>query len=184
MQRIPKKERGEEGMKTKSYRIHYLSITGVFAAMITVMTAYIAHVPVGANGTYIHFGDALIYLAAVLLPTPYALAAAAIGGGLADLLTAPVWAPATIVIKMLLVLLFSNQTERIVTPRNVAALAPAYLVTGLGYFVAEYLMYGSAAATFIMSMSSNLIQSAGSAAVFVILGLALDRAGLKKRIQS
>ena len=88
MQRIPKKERGKEDMKTKSYRIHYLSITGVFAAMITVMTAYIAHVPVGANGTYIHFGDALIYLAAVLLPTPYALAAAAIGGGLADLLTA------------------------------------------------------------------------------------------------
>ena len=60
-----------------------LTLTGLFASMITVMTAYIFHVPYGANGGYIHFGDALIYVAAVILPRPYALAAAAIGGGLA-----------------------------------------------------------------------------------------------------
>ena len=70
-----------------------MTLTGLFAAMITLMTAYICHIPYGANGGYIHFGDALIYIAAVLLPRPYALAAAAIGGGLADLLTAPMWAP-------------------------------------------------------------------------------------------
>lgn len=64
-----------------------LTMTGVFAAMITIMTAYICHVPYGANGGYIHFGDALIYVAAVFLPRPYAMAAAAIGGGMADLLT-------------------------------------------------------------------------------------------------
>ena len=79
-----------------------MTLTGLFAAMITLMTAYICHIPYGANGGYIHFGDALIYIAAVLLPRPYALAAAAIGGGLADLLTAPMWAPATIIIKMLI----------------------------------------------------------------------------------
>ena len=76
-----------------------MTLTGLFAAMITLMTAYICHIPYGANGGYIHFGDALIYIAAVLLPRPYALAAAAIGGGLADLLTAPMWAPATDVYK-------------------------------------------------------------------------------------
>ena len=57
-----------------------MTLTGLFAAMITLMTAYICHIPYGANGGYIHFGDALIYIAAVLLPRPYALAAAAIGG--------------------------------------------------------------------------------------------------------
>ncbi len=62
-----------------------LTLTGLFASMITVMTAYIFHVPYGANGGYIHFGDALIYVATVPVPRPYALAAAAIGGGLADL---------------------------------------------------------------------------------------------------
>ena len=54
-------------------------------------------------GGYIHFGDAIIYLTATLLPAPYAIAAAAIGGGLADLLTAPMWILPTIIIKMLIV---------------------------------------------------------------------------------
>ena len=177
-----KKTVGQRRGKAADSRLRYLTISGVMAALITVMTAYIAHVPVGVNGTYIHFGDALIYLAAAILPTPYALAAAAIGAGLADLLTAPVWAPATVVIKMLVALLFTGRAERIITVRNVIVLLPAYLVTGLGYFAAEYLMFGSAASAFVLSMGSNLIQSAGSAAVFVILGLALDRIGLKKRL--
>ena len=90
-----------------------LTFTGLFAAMITIMTAWLFHIPYGANGGYIHFGDALIYLAAVLLPRPYAMAAAALGGGLADLLTAPVWAPATMIIKMLIVLPFTSQDGRI-----------------------------------------------------------------------
>lgn len=86
-----------------------LTVTGLFAAIITLMTAYICHIPYGANGGYIHFGDALIYVAAVILPRPYAMAAAAIGGGLADLLTAPMWAPATIIIKMLITLPFTSK---------------------------------------------------------------------------
>ena len=93
-------------------KVRYLTMTGFMAALITIMTAYICHVPVGMNGGYIHFGDSLIYLAAVLLPRPYALAAAAIGGGMADLLTAPMWAPATIIIKMLIVLPFSNKSAK------------------------------------------------------------------------
>ena len=99
-------------------RIRLLTSTAIFAAMITVMTAYICHVPVGANGGYIHFGDSLIYIAATLLPTPYALAAAAIGGGMADLLTSPMWAPATIIIKMIITIPFTNKTEKIVNVHN------------------------------------------------------------------
>ena len=44
----------------------------------------------------------MIYLAAVILLLPYAYVVGAIGGGLADLLTGPVWALATIIIKMLI----------------------------------------------------------------------------------
>lgn len=62
----------------------------LFAAAIAVTTAYIIHIPLPTGG-YIHPGDALIYLAACLLPTPWAVAAAAVGAGLADLLTAPQW---------------------------------------------------------------------------------------------
>ncbi|MDE6992480.1 MAG: ECF transporter S component, partial [Lachnospiraceae bacterium] len=60
--------------KRQTLKLKYLTITGLMAAMITIMTAYICHIPTGINGGYIHFGDSLIYLAAAILPTPYALA--------------------------------------------------------------------------------------------------------------
>lgn len=162
-------------------KLKYLTITGLMAAMITIMTAYICHIPTGVNGGYIHFGDSIIYLAAALLPTPYALAAAAIGGGLADLLTSPMWAPATIVIKMLITIPFTNKSSKIITPRNVIASVIAYLISGISYFLAECLLFGTGTAL-IASMSGNLIQSGGSAVFFIIFGLALDRIHAKSRL--
>lgn len=159
-------------MKTK-----YLAMTGVFATLITLMTAYICHIPIGLNGGYIHFGDTMIYLAATLLPRPYAMLAAAIGGGLADLLTAPLWVPATVMIKLSIASLFSNKTAKIITPRNSIATVIAYLISGLGYLVAEYFIFGSAA--IITSLLGNFIQSLGSAIFFIIIGLALDKIHIK-----
>ena len=163
---------------TSLSKVRYLTMTGFMAALITIMTAYICHIPVGMNGGYIHFGDSLIYLAAVVLPRPYALAAAAIGGGMADLLTAPIWAPATIIIKMLIVLPFSNKSTKIVTPRNIFAAVLAYFISGLSYFLAEYILFGSWS-VLLISMSQSLIQSGGSAVFFVILGHVLDEAHIK-----
>lgn len=161
-------------------KIKYMAVTGVMAALITVMTAYICHIPVGVNGGYVHFGDALIYLAATLLPTPYALAAAAIGGGMADLLTAPMWAPATIIIKMLIVIPFTNKKTKIVTPWNIVATVLAYFISAVGYLIAEYILFGNGPAL-LVSMSQNLVQSGGSAIVFIVLGLALDKVQVKNR---
>ena len=96
-------------MTKQDRKIRYLTYTGILAAMITLMTAYVCHIPIGTSGGYIHFGDALIYVGAAVLPKPYAIAAAVIGGGLADLLTAPMWAPATMIIKMLIVLPFTSK---------------------------------------------------------------------------
>ncbi|MBQ7066802.1 MAG: TIGR04002 family protein [Lachnospiraceae bacterium] len=160
-----------------------MAITGFMAALITIMTAYVCHIPVGMNGGYVHFGDSLIYLAAVLLPTPYALAAAAIGGGLADLLTAPMWAPATIIIKMLITIPFTNKLKKIITPRNVIAAVLAYFISGISYFLAEYVLFGTWS-VFLVSMSESLIQSGGSAIFFIVFGLALDKAHVKTRFFS
>lgn len=162
-------------------KVKNLTATGIMAALITLMTAYICHIPMGANGAYIHFGDTLIYLAAALLPRPYALAAAAIGGGLADLMTAPMWAPATIIIKMLMVLPFTSKATKIVVHRNVLAAVIGYLFTGVGYFLAEYILFENPA-VFWVSMSQNLVQSVGSAVLFVVFGLALDKVHIKNRI--
>lgn len=159
-----------------------LTFTGLLAAMITIMTAYIFHIPYGTNGGYIHFGDALIYIAAVLLPRPYALAAAAIGGGMADLLTAPMWAPATIIIKMLITLPFTSHKGKILSPRNVAAPFIAALISASGYYLAEGILFGSFLSP-IASLAGSAIQSGGSAVIFLIAAATLDRIHIKQHTQ-
>lgn len=162
-------------------KMKYMALTGMLAALITVMTAWFCHLPVGINGGYIHFGDAVIYLAAAILPRPYALAAAAIGAGLADVLTAPMWAPATIVIKMLLVLPFTNKEANVICKRNVLATVAAYVISGVGYYVAERLLFESGA-VFWVSMMQSALQALGSGVFFVFFGTALDRVKIKRRI--
>lgn len=161
-------------MKTTTKPVTLMTFTGLFAAMITLMTAYIFHIPYGVNGGYVHFGDALIYIAAVLLPRPYALAAAAIGGGLADLLTAPAWAPATIIIKMLITLPFTSQNDKALSGRNIIAPFLAAPICIAGYYLAEGLIFGSFGSA-AASAIGNVIQSAGSAIIFLVAAKALDR---------
>ena len=55
-------------MKRKDLRL--MCISGIFAALVFVVTAYL-HIPT-YNG-YVHIGDAFIFLAACILPTPYAV---------------------------------------------------------------------------------------------------------------
>nr|MBQ8252149.1 TIGR04002 family protein [Lachnospiraceae bacterium] len=161
-------------------KIKYMAMSGIMAAIITLTTAYICHVPIGINGGYIHLGDAFIYFAAAMLPLPYALATAAIGGGLADLLTAPLWAPATIVIKMLLVLPFSRKSPRFISKRNIMSTIAGYFVSGFGYYAAETLLFEEGA-VFAVTMAQTFVQSAGSAVVFIMLGLTMDKMRMKSR---
>ena len=163
-----------------SRQIKNLTMAAIMATLIMMMTAYICHVPIGVNGGYVHFGDALIYLTAVLLPKPYAMAAAAIGGGMADLLTAPMWVPATVMIKMLIVIPFGAKGKKIISARNIIATVIAYVISGFGYFLAEYLLFDTWA-VLLVSLSQSLVQSLGSAIIFVALGLAFDKAGVKRR---
>lgn len=163
-------------------KLKNLTFTALIAAMITVFTAYICHIPVGSNGGYIHFGDSLIYIAACLLPWPYAMAAAAIGGGLADILTAPIWAPATIIIKALISIPFTNKSSKIVTARNVISTIIAFVISATGYAIAEAVITQTNILVVLpVSVPGSVIQSGGSAIIFIILGLVLDKMGFKKR---
>ncbi|MCM1106911.1 MAG: TIGR04002 family protein [Blautia sp.] len=168
--------------KKESQQMRLLTSTAIFAAMIMVMTAYVGHVPDMINGGYIHFGDSLIYVAACLLPTPYALAAAAIGGGLADLLTAPMWTLPTIIIKMLIALPFTSRKNKIVNVHNIVAVILAFFISGVGYYIANvFFMGGFSGGLLAYLLGGSLIQSGGSAILFVIFGLFLDKMGFKKK---
>ena len=163
-------------------KIHMLTVTALFAAAITVMTAYMLHIPIPTGG-YIHLGDALIYLAACLLPVPYAAAAAAIGAGLADLLTAPMWVLPTLVIKAVLVLFFTNQGERLLCLRNLAAVVIAGLFSPAAYALAGCAMAGTMTA-FVPQFLGTLVQGIGSGALFIVIAPALDGVKLKERVQA
>lgn len=162
-------------------KILYLTASALFAALICITTAFLFHIPVGSNNGYIHVGDAIIYLAASIFPAPYAMIAGGIGGAMADLLTAPVWAPATFIIKMLNVLPFTWKKEKIICTHNVIALFISGIITFVGYILAEGILFGSWA-TLLPALLSGWIQPLGSAIVFLILGTALDRMSFKKRL--
>ena len=88
-------------MMEKEKKLRNMVYTGLFAALICLTTAFILHIPVG-NG-YIHLGDSFIYLAACMLPMPYGILAAAIGGSMADLLSGyAIYAIPTAIIKSML----------------------------------------------------------------------------------
>lgn len=167
--------------KENSKKTKLVVLSALLAALVFLTTAYILHIPVGGNGGYVHVGDAFIYLAAVLLPTPYAMAAAAIGAGLADVATgAAIWAIPTIIIKPILVLFFTNKSEKIVNTRNVIGTILAGITGTILYMIAEGIMIGSMKAAFVMNLIV-LVQPLGSAIVFVLVGFAFDKAKIKNK---
>ena len=175
-------------MNTKhSDRTLRIVIAAMFAAMIAVMTAFVQiKTPTGG---YVHPGDSMIYLAASFLPLPYAVAAAAIGGGIADLLVYPETIIYTVVIKALNSLFFSSKGEKLFTRRNALMTIPSGLVTVVGYSISKLirqLLAGdslhSAIVTALWKAPENSIQAVASAIIFMIIAVALDKADIKKRM--
>ena len=169
----------------RSAKVRTIVLTGLFAALIYVFTAYL-HVPTGAG--YTHAGDGIIYLAGSLLPAPYAVAAGAIGGGLADGLSGfAIWMPATIIIKMITALFFSDNGKNIVTLRNILAIVPSLILCVVGYSLYEGVVIagGFSKAAIIAAFGQTpayCVQVAASAALYIAAGTALDRVDFKRRI--
>ena len=167
---------------TKNNSLILMVQAALFAALITVFT-WLVHIPFPLqNDGYVHIGDAVIYLAAATLPLPYAMAAAGIGGGLADVLVgAPMWVIATVPIKALLCLCFSSRGPKLLTLRNGIGSVGAAIVNGGGYYVAECLLFGELAG--LASVWGGLIQGGASVALFFILAPALDGLKWKERVK-
>lgn len=169
--------------RSRSQKIRRMAISGLFAALIYVFTAYL-HIPTGAG--YTHAGDGLIYLAACILPTPYAAAAGAVGGALADGLTGfLVWMPATIIIKAVTALFFSDKSEKIITLRNILGIIPSLVLCVVGYSLYEGVVMakGFSAAAVIAAFGQTpayCIQVAASSVLYIAVGIALDKVSFKK----
>ncbi|MGL4569616.1 MAG: TIGR04002 family protein [Clostridium sp.] len=160
-------------------RINLSIKTSLFIAIIVLMTTYILHIPTGVNGGYIHLGDIFVYLAAVLLPVKYAIIAAAIGGGLSDFMSgAVIWILPTMIIKPLMVISFTNKSNKIICKRNIIATLIAVIITYVGYSLANGVMVGNLLVGFSISVV-DIIQGISSGIIFVIVGYALDKINIK-----
>ena len=168
-----------------SAKLRLMVLTGLFSALIYVFTAYL-HVPTGAG--YTHAGDGLIYLAASILPTPYAAAAGAIGGGLADGLSGfAVWIPATLIIKAVTATFFSNKGKKIITLRNILAIIPSLILCVAGYSLYESIViskgFSWAVLTAALSQTpAYVVQVTASSILYIAAGTAFDKAGIKKLV--
>lgn len=172
--------------KKHSDRTLRIVIAAMFAAMVAVMTAFVQiKTPTGG---YVHLGDSMIYLASSFLPLPYAVAAAAIGGGIADLLVYPETIIYTVIIKAINAVFFSSKGDKLLTKRNALMTIPSGLVTVVGYSISKMIRvllaggnFQSALVDGLWKAPENAIQAVASALIFIAAAIALDRADIKKR---
>jgi uncharacterized repeat protein (TIGR04002 family) len=162
----------------KDAKIRTMALTAMMAAIIFVFTAYV-HVP--SHTGYTHIGDGFLYLAACLLPGPYAAVAGAVGAGLADLLSGyAIWAPGTVVIKVATALFFTNRSDKIICKRNLLALIPAFVICVGGYYTYEALITGNWISP-ALGIPGYVTQVILSSLTFLVLGTALEKAGIKSK---
>ena len=165
----------------------HIVIAAMFAAMVAVMTAFVQiKTPTGG---YVHLGDSMIYLTASFLPLPYAVAASAIGGGIADLLVYPETIIYTIIIKAVNALFFSSKGDKLLTKRNALMTIPSGLVTVIGYSISKFIRmllggsdFHAAIVAAALKMPENAIQAIASALIFLLIAVAFDKADIKKRM--
>ncbi len=172
--------RKKESLFRKTY-------TAVFSVIILLSTMLVQF-STGLGEGYIHFGDCFIYLSACILPFPYCLIASALGGALADILGAyAVWAIPTAIIKMLIALPFAlickkEKSNKILNKKTALMPIMSGIITILGYFIAECILYSVASAT--LSIIGNTIQAVASGILFYITATALDKINFKRRINN
>ncbi len=161
----------------KKQRIKNVCLAATFTAIVFVLTAYLQ---IPSHTGYIHIGDAFIMLSACLLPTPYAVFVGAAGAALADCLTGfALWAPASVIIKALTALMFTNKKENIINLRNLLAIIPSFILCIGGYYIYEAFISGNFIAP-LSGMLGSLMQSLLSGILFVVLGITFDKLKIKK----
>jgi uncharacterized repeat protein (TIGR04002 family) len=155
-----------------------LSFSALFAAAVFCCT-YLIIIPIPGAAGYINGGDAVIYICASLLPTPYAVSAAVIGASFSDILFAPIWLPATIIIKSATAFAFTSKGAKILNLRNISAFLLSIIFCAGGYYLYEALVVTGFKAALI-SVPFNIIQAVFSSVVFMVFACIADKSKIIK----
>lgn len=172
----------------KEKKILMLVFSALFAALSAVFVGFV-HVP-NLIGGYTHVGDAIVYLCASLLPTPYAAVSSAIGFALADLIGGyPYYMLPSALIRVLVVLMFSSKSKNIMTKRNMIALPLSLIITVGGYAATKYIIkhfiesytQEASIAAMVSSIPGNILQCVLSSVIFIFAAMALDKLNFKEK---
>lgn len=167
----------------KTLNIVYAAL---FSALIFAVTHFIIiPLPFG----YLNFGDCIILTSAVIIGTKYSVLAAAVGAALADILSGySVYAPATIIIKSLMVISFVAVTN--INKNNKPIIKFIFLIIGAvtseiimvcGYFITEIILYSLEGA--VAALFGNMMQGIASVIGSVVIITALRKLKLVNRIK-
>ncbi len=150
--------------------IKRMTAAAVATAIIFIVTRIYIPIPGGVG--YIHLGDSFVYLFACVIPFPFNIIVASLGGALSDLTGEfAIYALPTFIIKGVMAAMF-NSNKKVFSPHNIIAILPASLVLVLGYFLTETFLYDKTLA--ISGLLFNGLQAAASGIIFVLLAVFLN----------
>ena len=146
-------------------------ISAMFASLVCVATM-VVKIPSPLHG-YINLGDAFVLLAGWCISPLYGFLAAAIGSGLADLLSGyALYAPATFLIKGIMAIVafygykfISNKANKIFARIVSGVAAEIFMI--LGYLLFEGILYGFVPS--LVNIPPNAIQGLAGIIIGVLL---------------
>ncbi len=160
-------------------RRNHLKTTVNAALLAALFIICVSFVRLPTAFGFIHFADVFLFLAAYFLPLPAACLTCAVGGALGDIMAGyAVYAPATVAIKILMILLI-NRGKKPLSERNILALLYGLVINVGGYYIFNSFLYEGALAdgfsAALASVPTDAIQSVVSAVLFVIVATAAEK---------
>lgn len=153
----------------KNNRILYLTMAAIFAALTFVFTMFVnVRLPIAANGGLIHLGNVPLFIGAILFGKKAGAFAGGVGMALFDLLSGwTLWAPFTFLIVGAMGYAVGAIAER---KQSLCwyglAITLACIIKVAGYYIAEWIIYGSFIAP-ISSVPGNLVQIAAAGVIVI-----------------
>ncbi len=146
-----------------------LMVKAAMLAAITAIATMVIQIPAPLAG-YVNCGDAFVLLSGFALGPVYGGLAAGIGSAIADIITYPVYAPATFIIKFAMAAVCGIIYKKKATAMSaLVSSVIAELIMIIGYLVYGMIIFGETLTAAIATVPGNSVQ----AVVGVVLGLIL-----------
>ncbi|AYE35736.1 ECF transporter S component [Clostridium septicum] len=170
-----------------NFKTKRLVVIALLAAMCYVGTFINIRIPIGGSMSMVHLGTTAIFIAAVLIGKDAGLAGG-IGCALFDLLSDFVaWTIPTLIVKGLTgyvagKISFANGKEGNSFKYNIAGFIVGGLVSLIGYFISNLLIFGKTWAVAVTSLSTSLVTTTIGVIIAVPLATAVKKVVKKSNL--